>query len=78
MYVPGSMPSGDLHQYLGDELAKISAVLQVSGKGMISKVYKAPTKPREGMVRIADGSHWNPGNGAGVYYYNEESWHFLG
>lgn len=32
--------------------------------------YAAPTRPREGMVAYADGTKWNPGYGAGAYFYS--------
>lgn len=35
-------------------------------------------KPREGMVRYADGTNWNPGSGKGMYYYNGTTWIFMG
>jgi hypothetical protein len=34
----------------------------------------APTKPRDGMVVVADGTNWNPGSGAGVYARIGGSW----
>lgn len=76
MYTPGSMPEGDLHRYLTDELAKISAVLQTVSQGQVSKVYKEPAKPRVGMIRIADGTNWDPGYGPGAYYYDGQ-WKLL-
>ena len=40
--------------------------------------YVAPTKPRNGMVVLADGTSWNPGSGGGFYGYRAGSWRFLG
>ncbi len=37
-----------------------------------------PTKPRSGMLVLADGSNWNPGSGAGFYGYYGGSWSKLG
>lgn len=37
-------------------------------------LYVAPTKPREGMIVIADGTKWNPGAGAGTYVYRAAAW----
>lgn len=34
----------------------------------------APDKPREGMIRYADGTSWNPGSGKGVYWYSGSAW----
>lgn len=33
-----------------------------------------PTKPKEGMMATADGTDWNPGSGAGPYFYNGNEW----
>lgn len=38
----------------------------------------APSKIREGMVVLADGTNWNPGSGAGFYGYRNSAWRFLG
>lgn len=37
----------------------------------------APTKPRTGMIALADGSNWNPGHGAGLYIYLDSVWQKL-
>ena len=37
-----------------------------------------PTKPRTGMIVLADGTNWNPGSGAGYYGYHSGSWNKLG
>jgi hypothetical protein len=34
-----------------------------------------PVKPREGLLVYADGTHWNPGSGAGYYVYYAGAWH---
>ncbi len=34
----------------------------------------APAKPREGDLRYADGTNWNPGGGAGLYRYTSGAW----
>lgn len=33
-----------------------------------------PPKPREGTTAVADGTNWNPGNGAGLYLYQNGAW----
>ena len=37
-----------------------------------------PDKPRTGDVRLADGTNWNPGSGAGFYGYYGAAWVKLG
>jgi hypothetical protein len=34
----------------------------------------APSKLKEGMLRYADGTAWNPGSGKGVYVYTGSAW----
>ena len=38
----------------------------------------APTKPREGMTALADGTNWDPGGGQGLYIYYASAWNKLG
>lgn len=45
---------------------------------LLKKLNKEPTKRRNGMVVLADGTNWNPGSGAGFYGYNSGSWVKLG
>lgn len=48
-------------------------------RATLPKPYNAPpTKPFEGLIVIADGTNWNPGNGVGYYGYYDGSWLFLG
>ena len=79
-YAPGVVPenSEGMRPYLADELGKISAAIQLLAAGQIDKSYSAPAKPRDGMIRLADGTRWNPGSGAGVYCYRDGAWRFLG
>ena len=34
----------------------------------------APPRPKEGMLRYADGVGWDPGAGKGVYVYDGTTW----
>lgn len=38
---------------------------------------RAPTRPRTGTIIYADGTNFNPGQGAGPYAYNGSRWVFL-
>jgi len=53
-----------------DEFSKIAGVLSVLQEGFIQETFVAPDKPRTGMVRLADGTSWNPGTGRGIYWYD--------
>lgn len=74
-YVPELPPENDvLSRYIYTELQRISAAIDALALGRIEKTYVAPAKPRDGDLRYADGTSWNPGSGAGIYYYNGSAW----
>lgn len=79
-YAPSEPPTSldHLRYYIKDELLKVSSVLQLLASGHVDKTFVAPTKPRDGDIRYADGTSWNPGSGAGVYYFNGSIWKLLG
>lgn len=79
-YNPADPPSdpAQLQNYLRGEFAKMKAALDTVAEGFIAVSYAPPPKPREGMLRNADGTSWNPGSGAGLYRYNSSTWIFLG
>ena len=70
--------SDDLVRYLSVELQRIANTLDQLATGHIDKTYVAPDKPRDGDIRYADGTEWNPGSGAGVYLLKASSWVLLG
>ena len=76
-YAPTPLPvtKTDLRDYLMLELNNISASIRLLPEGNLDVSYVAPSRPRDGMLRIADGTHWDPGSGAGLYYYQGGAWH---
>lgn len=79
-YAPSPVPSDakDLPRYIEVEMAKIQAAIDLLAQGHLDKSYAAPSKPRDGDFRYADGTTWNPGSGIGFYRYNGSAWVFLG
>lgn len=74
-YVPGFLATdGDLVRYLDSELNRISLVIAQLNAGHIDKTYAAPVRPRDGDLRYADGTEWNPGSGEGFYGYVNGVW----
>lgn len=59
-------------------LLQFESVLNLLALGHLPKTYVAPDKPYEGMVRHADGTHWDPGLGQGAYMYYAGAWNKLG
>lgn len=64
------------------ELDRIASAIQIIASGQLETFEKpgGPDKPREGMVRIADGVNWNPGSGKGPYWFNgtTQLWETMG
>jgi hypothetical protein len=56
IYLPGKVTDPIVYR----ELLKISAALSSLKEGKISVLTVEPVKPREGMLFICDGVHWNP------------------
>lgn len=69
----------DLPSYLQSELSKISEVISNIADGHMDVTYVAPEKPRDGDIRYADGTSWNPSHGKALYYYDGDDghWHKL-
>lgn len=79
-YQPGDPPAdpAQMQRYLREEQLKWKAALDALADGFAPVVYAPPAKPRDGMLRNADGTQWNPGKGAGLYRYGAGTWHYLG
>lgn len=79
-YTPARTPlnAEELPRFVEAELQRISATIALLAAGHIDTSTVAPAKPRAGDIRLADGTSWNPGSGAGIYAYYNNTWHFLG
>lgn len=66
-------------QELADSVMDIQAELENSLDTVhnLDVFNRPPSKLETGMLRYADGVGWNPGNGAGVYYFDGNDWHRL-
>ena len=79
-YQPGPVPDDakQLQPFLRDQLEQVAGSLNTLADGQLDASTVAPSKPRSGMIRYADGTDWNPGSGEGFYGYYGGAWHFLG
>lgn len=79
-YSPGIVPNdpAQLRTFLAQEFINIKLALEAAHDGFLEKQYAQPPKRFDGDIRYADGTSWNPGSGAGIYYYNGTTWKFLG
>lgn len=62
---------GEMLRYLHSEYRRLAAFTQSIAEGHFESSTKEPEKPRTGMIRFADGTHWNPGSGRDLYWYDE-------
>lgn len=78
-YQPDDVPT-DLQgiiNYLRRDRIQLMAIINAIASGQIEELNVAPTKPRTGQVKLADGTNWNPGSGQGVYCYYGGAWNKL-
>ena len=80
MFVPGITPTQveDIPAFLQGELSKLQMAFEFLTAHSVTFLAVAPSRPREGMICGADGTHWNPGAGKGVYCYYSNNWYKLG
>lgn len=78
-YFPGIAPASleALRAYLDTELRRVADAIALVASGHLDISTKAPPKPREGDLRMADGTHWNPGAGRGLYVFDAGAWKYL-
>lgn len=79
-YAPQPINSDDpreLARSVEAELHRISAAFALGIMRSVEFVHAAPLKPREGMIRGADGVNWDPGDGKGLYIYMDGVWTLL-
>ena len=83
LYEPGPLPeeAEDLGMYVVTELKRLGNTLFNQATFRLERMHVEPSRPREGDMRYADGTDWNPGSGEGSYYYKKGSpgsWVLLG
>jgi len=71
----------DLQQlatYVEQEFSRLSVALEFAEDVQLVESHVEPTRPRNGLIVLADGTNWDPGSGAGYYGYHNAAWVFLG
>ena len=75
-YVPTLPPASgnpdDIARWTHLELQRVAASMLTLHD--LNEHVDAPDHVAKGMIRVADGTGWNPGSGAGLYYYDGSSW----
>ena len=64
----------ELPEYMDRELRRISVAMTALAEGFLLKIHVEPIKKRDGMIRYADGTDWNPGGGEGIYARIAGAW----
>jgi hypothetical protein len=61
-YAPAPMPNdpNELPRYLTNEFQNLQTAINLMAAGHIDVTNVAPAKPREGDIRLCDGTNWNP------------------
>jgi hypothetical protein len=79
VYAPNAPVSDDpkvATHWAHNEFQKLSRTLQEMPWLRLKVLNRAPERPRTAMVAYADGTHWNPGAGEGLYLYKSDAaWH---
>lgn len=84
MYRPGFPPDdpAQLPSYLEAEQVKVLREFNDPKPFILLHINhsapKAPSDPNVLMLAAADGTDWNPGSGAGLYRYQNNTWTFVG
>ena len=75
-WTPNPAPSSNekLSDYLFHELNRLSDVIFNIDVMRLEQTNQTVDKARDGDIRYADGSDWNPGQGKNLYYYNGTNW----
>lgn len=69
----GKLVDADFDRYVLEELQRISAAFEQVVSNPVT-VYRSEPKRIPYSVVGADGTNWDPGSGAGLYYYDGASW----
>lgn len=63
-----------LEAYLAQELRRITGAFLSVEELLLVNLHVEPSRPRDGMIKFADGSDWNPGSGRGFYGRANSVW----
>ena len=75
-YAPGQVPSNqkDWARWMQSEFSGVSVAINLLAAGHLDVTHVAPTRPRDGDLRYADGTNWAAGAGSGLYMYFTSAW----
>jgi len=71
---PAPVNNEKLSDYLFSELNRLSDIIFNLDLMRLEQTNQSVEKPRDGDIRYADGTNWNPGQGQNLYYYDGTNW----
>ena len=75
---PAPVKPEELPDYLFSELNRLGDILFNLDTFRLESTHVDPAKPRDGDIRYADGTNWNPGSGGeSIYAYFNNTWNKL-
>ena len=74
---PAPVAPDQLPDYLFSELNKLGDVVFNLDTFRLEPTFVAPPKKRDGDIRYADGTKWNPSGGEGIYAFFNNTWNKL-
>ena len=69
---PAPVASEQLPDYLFNELNRVGDIIFNLDTLRLEQTNVEPSKARDGDIRYADGTNWNPGSGRGIYVYIDD------
>ena len=70
---PAPVSPEQLPDYLFNELNKVGDIIFNLDTLRLEQTNVEPSKARDGDIRYADGTNWNPGSGRGIYVYIDDA-----
>jgi len=69
---PAPLTPEGLPDYLFNELNRLGDIIFNLDTFRLEPTHSVPDKPRDGDIRYADGTSWDPGSGRGIYAYIDD------
>jgi|TARA_Y100000310_G_scaffold2609_1_gene3360 hypothetical protein len=70
---PAPVSPEQLPDYLFNELNRVGDIIFNIDTLRLEQTNVEPSKARDGDIRYADGTNWNPGSGRGIYVYIDDA-----
>ena len=74
---PPIADANEVAQWAAEQFRILESYVEAIALGFLEETHVEPAKLYTGLIRLADGTNWDPGFGRGPYWYDEgdSSWH---